>query len=120
MNFKCEDPTFRSEVYSDICNLQIGAINQSYYKYGECKKNFGEGRVDALGSAEKCIDKFKKTNNAEYLIDAMNYLMFRIMFPLPGDFLQRTSSDESAGPVGVPINMDDDFNGRYAWTTSAG
>lgn len=78
----------------------------SYYKYGPAKENFGSGRVDAIGSLELCLEKFKKTGNTEYLCDVANYAMFRFMFPMPGEFFKPTDSSESAGTVGTPINME--------------
>jgi hypothetical protein len=81
-------------------------VEISRFKYGPARKNFGSGRVDALATAERCIEKFKKTKNLEYLVDAANYLMFRYMFPLPGDFFKATDSNGSAGTVGTPINME--------------
>ena len=35
-------------------------VEVSYYKYGPARDNFGSGRVDALATAERCIDAFKK------------------------------------------------------------
>lgn len=95
-----------SEYDSSIDERRKKMVLQSYYKYGPSKKNFGEGRVDALASAKLCIDKFERTKNAEYLMDAMNYLMFRIKYPIPGDYFEYTSSGESAGTVGTPINLE--------------
>ena len=94
------------EYDSEVDEKRKKLVLQSYYKYGSARDNFGSGRVDALGSAELCIDKFKKTHNAEYLLDAMNYLMFRIKYPMPGDVMEYTGSDGSAGTVGTPINME--------------
>ncbi|MCC8151371.1 MAG: hypothetical protein LIO96_07950 [Lachnospiraceae bacterium] len=81
----------------------------SYYKYGPAKKNFGEGRVDALKTAELCIEAFKKDHNTEHLMDAANYLMFRYMYPLPGEFFKSTDSSGSVGTVGTPYNMERDW-----------
>lgn len=78
----------------------------SYYKYGPARENFGSGRVDAIGSLELCLEKFKKTGNTEYLMDVANYAMFRWMFPMPGEYFRKTDSDESAGTVGTPVNME--------------
>ena len=78
----------------------------SHYKYGPARKNFGGGRVDALATAELCIEAFKKDHNTEHLVDAANYLMFRYMFPMPGEFFKATDSDGSVGTVGTPINME--------------
>ena len=86
--------------------LRKNRIDVSYYKYGLARKNFGEGRVDALKTAELCIEEFKKDHNTEHLVDAANYLMFRFMFPLPGESFRSTDSSESVGTVGIPINME--------------
>ena len=81
-------------------------VQMSYYKYGSSRDNFAGGRVDALATAERCIDAFKKDRNSEHLIDAANYLMFRYKYPMPGDYFKSTDSSESVGTVGTPINME--------------
>lgn len=81
-------------------------VQMSYYKYGSARDNFAGGRVDALATAERCIDAFKKDHNSEHLIDAANYLMFRYKYPMPGDFFKPTDSTDSVGTVGTPINME--------------
>ena len=83
-------------------------VEVSFYKYGPARDNFGSGRVDALATAELCIEAFKKDHNTEHLVDAANYLMFRYMFPLPGEFFKATDSNGSVGTVGTPINMEKD------------
>lgn len=94
------------EYSEEFDNRRKARVMVSYYKYGPAKKNFGEGRVDAIGSLELCLEKFKKTKNTEYLLDVANYAMFRYMFPMPGEYFRNTDSDESAGTVGTPINME--------------
>ena len=84
-------------------------IEVSYYKYGPARDNFGSGRVDAIKTAEMCIEAFKKDHNTEHLIDAANYLMFRYMYPLPGEFFKATDSSGSVGTVGTPINMEKEY-----------
>lgn len=81
-------------------------VQMSYYKYGSARDNFAGGRVDALATAERCIDAFKRDHNSEHLIDAANYLMFRYKYPMPGDFFKPTDSTDSVGTVGTPINME--------------
>lgn len=78
----------------------------SFFKYGPARINFGEGRVDAIATAERCLDAFKKDHNLEHLVDAANYLMYRFMYPMPGEFFKATDSDGSVGTVGTPINME--------------
>ena len=86
--------------------LRQNRVEVSAHKYGPARKNFGEGRVDALKTAELCLDAFKKDGNTEHLVDAANYLMFRFMYPMPGEEFRATGSSESVGTVGTPINME--------------
>lgn len=95
-----------NEYSTEFDKLRKSRVEVSFYKYGAARDNFGSGRVDAIGSLELCLDKFKKTGNTEYLLDVANYAMFRYMFPLPGEYFKATDSSESAGTVGTPINME--------------
>ena len=81
-------------------------VEISYYKYGSARDNFGSGRVDALATAESCIEAFKKDHNTEHLVDAANYLMFRYMYPMPNEYFKATDSNEAVKTVGTPINME--------------
>lgn len=94
------------EYSEEFDKLRKNRVEVSFFKYGPAKKNFKEGRVDAIGSLELCLDKFKKTGNTEYLLDVANYAMFRFMFPLPGEYFKATDSSESAGTIGTPINLE--------------
>ena len=95
-----------SDYSLEFDRLRKNRVEVSTYKYGPSQKNFGEGRVDALKTAELCLDAFKKDGNTEHLVDAANYLMFRFMYPMPGEEFRATGSDESVGTVGTPINME--------------
>jgi hypothetical protein len=95
-----------NEYSTEFDKLRKSRVEVSFYKYGSARDNFGSGRVDAIGSLELCLEKFKKTKNTEYLLDVANYAMFRYMFPLPGEYFKATDSSESAGTVGTPINME--------------
>ena len=93
-----------SEYSIEFDKLRKNRVEVSYFKYGPARKNFGEGRVDALATAELCIEAFKKDHNSEHLVDAANYLMFRYMYPMPWEYFKGT--DSSVGTVGTPINME--------------
>ena len=95
------------EYSAEFDRLRKNRVEVSFYKYGPARENFGGGRVDALKTAEMCIDVFKKDHNTEHLLDAANYLMFRFMYPYDGETFSSTDSNESVGTVGVPINMED-------------
>ena len=94
------------EYCAEFDRLRQDRVIVSFYKYGPARKNFGEGRVDALATAQRCLDAFEKDHNLEHLLDAANYLMFRWMYPMPGDFFQATDSSGSVGTVGTPINLE--------------
>lgn len=96
----------KSEYSEQFDKERRARVEVSFYKYGPARDNFGSGRVDALATAEICIDAFKKDHNSEHLIDAANYLMFRYMFPFPGDHFKATDSSGSVGTVGTPINYE--------------
>lgn len=100
------DDILKKEYSESFDNQRKNRVAVSYYKYGPAKDNFGAGRVDALKTAERCIDAFKKDHNTEHLIDAANYLMFRYMYPYPGEYFKATDSSESVGTVGTPINLE--------------
>lgn len=92
------------EYSTEFDKLRRNRMEVSFHKYGPASKNYGEGRVDAIATAELCIEAFKKDHNLEHLIDAANYMMLRYMYPLPGEYFKGT--DSSAGIVGTPINME--------------
>ena len=95
-----------SEYSHEFDRLRQNRIRVSYHKYGPASKNFGEGRVDALKTADLCLDAFRRDGNTEHLVDAANYLMFRFMYPLPGESFRTTGDQESVGTVGTPINLE--------------
>lgn len=94
------------EYSTEFDKLRKNRVELSSIKYGPARKNFGEGRVDALATAERCIEAFKRDKNTEHLVDAANYLMFRFMFPMPGEYFKATDSSGSVGTMGTPINME--------------
>ena len=91
---------------TEFGQLRKNRVEVSTFKYGPARKNFGEGRVDALKTAELCLEAFKKDHNTEHLVDAANYLMFRFMYPFPGEYFKATDDSGSVGTVGTPINME--------------
>lgn len=102
-----------TEYSEEFDTLRKNRCEVSYYKYGPAKKNFAEGRVDALKTAKRCIDAFERDGNTEHLVDAANYLMFRYMYPMPGENFEATDSNGSVGTVGTPINMEDALYNKF-------
>lgn len=78
--------------------LRKNRCEVSFYKYGSVADNYGEGLANAIESHNMCIEKYLKTGNKEYLVDAANYLMFEFMYPGRKDaYFKETESVESAG-----------------------
>lgn len=100
------DEILKREYSEQFDKERKARVELSFYKYGSSRDNFASGRVDALATAELCIDAFKKDHNLEHLVDAANYLMFRFKYPMPDDYFKATDSDGSIGTVGTPINME--------------
>ena len=96
----------RSEYSEQFDKERKYRVEISYHKYGPARDNFAGGRVDAIKTAELCLNAFKKDGNTEHLVDAANYLMFRFMYPWPGESFNPTDSSGSVGTVGTPINME--------------
>lgn len=100
-----------SKEYSEeFDSLRKNRVKMSFYKYGPASVNFGEKIVNALESSERCIEKYRKTGNTEYLLDAGNYIMFEYMFPsVPGAYFRATDSSESAGISGMSVREIEHF-----------
>lgn len=96
----------RSEYSEQFDKERKYRVMLSFHKYGSARENFGCGRVDALATAERCLDAFRKDKNTEHLVDAANYLMFRYMYPMPGEYFKATDSDGSVGTVGTPVKKE--------------
>ena len=98
------NPNMKIEYSERFDQLRKNRVETSFFKYGPAKTNFEDKLVDALKTHELCIEKYKKTKNTEYLVDAANYLMFEFMYPqLEGAHFEATDSSGSAGTVGEPI-----------------
>lgn len=108
------EPDYIKEEYSDeVDRLRRNRVNLSYHKYGPVKKNYETGNMQAIPSMERCVKKYQDTGNTEYLLDAMNYLMFEFMYPqVKGAYFRATESHESAGYVGLSINEAKEFMER--------
>lgn len=100
-----------TEYSEEFDQLRKNRMVMSFYKYGPMQTNYGEKLIDALGSMDLCITKYKKTGNTEYLVDAANYAMIEYMYPqhVNGHF-EPTDHSGSAGIVGISINELKRFN----------
>lgn len=105
-------PMIWAEEYSEkFDEMRKNRVEVSFHKYGSAKRNFGEHLTSAMGNLQLCLDKYEKTSNTEYLLDAANYLMFEFMYPeKEGAYFRATGSDESAGITGFCIKEIENFD----------
>lgn len=102
------------EYSEEFDQLRKNRVLVSFHKYGPAAVNFGQKCVSALGSLEKCLDKYKESGNTEYLCDAANYLMFEYMFPQHDKaHFRSTDSNESAGIDGMSIKEMERFDHEH-------
>ena len=95
----------KKEYSDEVDIMRKNRVKVSFYKYGPAYINFGQHLVNAKNSALLCINKYDETKNTEYLLDAMNYLMFEFMFPQYKEaYFKSTDSKDSAGIDGMSIN----------------
>ena len=101
-----------SREYSErFDQLRKNRVEVSYHKYGSAAANFKNGYVNALETMMLCVEKYKKTKNTEYLVDAANYLMFEFMYPqIEGARFKATDSSGSAGIVGFTVKELEEFD----------
>lgn len=105
MNYMNRKLDMKKEYSDEVDKMRKNRVEVSFYKYGPAAINFGEKLVNAKNSAAICVKKYEETKNKEYLLDAMNYLMFEFMYPsMDGVYFKATDSSESAGKDGVAIN----------------
>jgi len=72
-------------------------MQTSYFKYGELRKAYPHP-VDALGSLKLRLEKYEKTGNTEFLMDAANFCMIEFMRPRhPEAHFKPSDSKESPG-----------------------
>lgn len=98
---------WKSEYSEKFDKIRHDMVQVSFHKYGPAKKNFGEGRVDAIKSLKRKLSAYELTGNREFLADVANYAMFEFMYPMhPEAHYKPTEDHKSTRPVGTPINME--------------
>jgi hypothetical protein len=77
----------------------------SYYKYGAIKDNYKIYKtIDAIGSLEKRLERYKETGNTEFLADIANFAMIEYMYPQHPDAHYNATDDGACEIEGFGIN----------------
>ncbi len=86
----------------------------SHYKYGWVKDTYPE-LADAIACLEQRLALYKKTGNAEHLVDAANFAMIESMYPRHVNaHFEASDSDSSPGLVGTSYKqMLEEMGERY-------
>jgi hypothetical protein len=74
-------------------------MSVSYFKYGPVAEAY-PSRVDAIATLRGCLEKYERTGNTEYLMDAANYAMIEFLRPRhPKAHFKASDSKGSPGRV---------------------
>jgi hypothetical protein len=72
-------------------------MGMSYFKYGLVAEAY-PGKVDAIASLQKRIERYLETGNTEWLMDVGNFAMIEFMHPKHAKaHFEATDSDQSPG-----------------------
>ena len=99
------DEILKTEYSERFDSIRKDMMVVSYFKYGPLKDNYNNYKcIDAIGSLEKRLAKYKETGNTEFLADIANFAMIEFMFPsIPG--AKYTPTDNGACDIaGFSIN----------------
>lgn len=105
------DAILKTEYSNKFDEIRKKMMIVSYYKYGPLKANYDKFKcIDALGSLELRLQKYKETGNTEFLADVANFAMIEFMFPsIPN--ARYTPTDNGACDIsGFSINEIRDFD----------
>lgn len=106
----------RDEYSEKFDEIRKASMEQSFYKYGPVRTNYGVAgnrNIDAIESLKRYLRKYEETGNTEFLTDVANFAMIEYMYPSHEKaHFRRTSSDESPGVYGMGvIEMENMKNG---------
>jgi hypothetical protein len=80
------DDILKTEYSAKFDEIRKNQMLVSYFKYGPLKANYDKYKcIDALGSLEIRLAKYRETGNTEFLADVANFAMIEFMYPsIPG------------------------------------
>lgn len=85
-------------------DLMDAAMLVSGFKYGAVSDAYPD-KVSAMESLKKRLDAYKKTGNAEYLVDVANFAMIEFMHPAHAK-AHYQATDAAGSPGRVCVNKD--------------
>jgi len=86
-------------------NLQKLAMENSFYKYGPLKDNYGKYEcMEAIANLKKRLEAYEETGNTEFLVDVANFAMIEFMFPKHPNAHYKGTDSGAVETVGFGIN----------------
>lgn len=99
------DDILKTEYSPDFDQIRKNMMAVSYYKYGPLKDNYKKHKtINAIGSLEKRLAKYKETGNTEFLADIANFAMIEFMQPQHPDAHYTPTDDGACEIDGFGIN----------------
>lgn len=88
-----------TEASHEFLQGMVDRMGMSYFRYGAVADAYPH-KVDAIQSMHVRLSKYQQTGNADFLMDAANFLMIEFMRPKhPQAHYRPTDSRESPGRV---------------------
>jgi hypothetical protein len=92
-------------------NIRKNMMVMSFYKYGAVGENYkAEKTIDAIGSLEKRLQKYKETGNTEFLADIANFAMIEFMYPQHQKAFYKSTDSGACEIQGFGVNEVKNFN----------
>lgn len=100
-----------SEFSTQFLQGMLDRMAMSYHKYGAVADGY-PSRMDAIESLKLRLDKYARTGNTEFLMDAANFAMIEFMRPRhPEAHFAPSDSSQSPGRARIgEINPDQERN----------
>jgi hypothetical protein len=97
MQLKSPTSTPVTEYSKQFLQGMVDRMSMSFHKYGRVAEAY-PGKVDAIESLKRRLDKYKATGNTEWLMDVANFAMIEFMHPRhPEAHFEPTDSNASPG-----------------------
>lgn len=99
------DKILETEYCGRFDDIRKKMMIMSFYKYGLLKENYErQETINAIGSLEKRLAKYKETGNTEFLADIANFAMIEFMFPQHKDAHYTPTDSGSCKIDGFGVN----------------
>lgn len=105
------DKILKTEYSQKFDDIRKKMMVMSYFKYGPLIENYKkEKTINAIGSLEKRLKKYKETGNTEFLADVANFAMIEFMNPQHPKAHYKPTDSGACEIDGFSVNEIKNFN----------